>query len=231
MLSKTPGLFVNECMFMQIIKKLSIFIFTLILGVILTSGTKAYATKLEEYERSNDGKTIHRGGVKVKSIQLGSEKKRDGLSFYGGHAILELEYFPQGKPSFTKKVNVWFDKKSQAMVFVSVMNGDKNLDLYYNYSEGSFNWTASYTTCAILNSFFCRDRPIKAVNFNDLDGNKLWVHNPDTNNMVTADESAEAHDPGKLGSNVNDGARDGSEVGPSESPASGSSDDNRSISV
>lgn len=165
------------------------------------------ATTLNEFDISSD-KTVHFGGTKVKSVKLGDKTKRDGLSFYSGNVELELEYHPEGKPAFTKKVNVWFDRKSEAMLFEAVMNNDPNLDLYYNFSRNPFNWTAYQSSCRILGSFICRDTPVTAVDFNNIDGNKLWIHNRDTDRMTKATRASHAHEVAELEQNIQDGTRD-----------------------
>jgi hypothetical protein len=194
--------------------KFNLFIVVSFLSFILVNSSSVQATSLHEYSQTDDS-TAHFGATKVNSIQLGNQTKREGLSFFSGHVELELEYFPEGKPSFTKKINVWFDRRSEAMLFEAVMKNDPALELYYDFSRNPFNWTAYSTSCRILGSFICRDSPVTAVDFNNLDGNKLWIHNRDTNRMTNADEANEAHETASLEDDVFDGNRDGNRRQPS----------------
>jgi hypothetical protein len=205
------------------------FFFSLVASFLLIMN-QGQATTLHEYDISND-KTVNFGGSKVKSVKLGDKTKRDGLSFYSGNVELELEYHPEGKPAFTKKVNVWFDRRSDALLFEAVMNNDPNLDLYYNFSRNPFNWTAYQSSCRILGSFICRDTPVTAVDFNNIDGNKLFIHNRDTDRMTKATNASHAHEVAELEHNVQDGARDESRRSPAGDVGGQVSESSQAISV
>lgn len=177
---------------------IKIFFFAIITGTLISNLCFAASHSLYGYQINKDGKTNHDYHQKFQSV---SSPEKKGWRDYTVSLNVEKSYKDDkgNTKQWVDKINIHFTGQKAAEAFSRVMASDKGTDLYYDFSENSYNSKAKNTGCAsAFIGLFCRDFPVTVISYHDLDADDMFALDAGAGKNVPLIEYLDRSESGKL---------------------------------